>query len=114
MLKANENYQGLDKNEPSSENDRVPIEEPASFLQFAYEKLLIIISLCSICLVIFAKMFAVVSVPVCFKIFYWMGAIALLLNIVLYIMHAVKTQKVKLDIQLGALVVATIAAVFIG
>ncbi len=118
MLKTNENYNKFDEelgeSENSSNNERITIEEPASFIQMAYEKLLIIISLCSICLVIFAKMFAVVSVPVCFKIFYWMGAIALLFNIVIYIMHAVKTQKVKFDIQLGSLVVAVIAAVFIG
>jgi len=114
MLKANESYHGFDEELDDNNNERVIIEEPTTFIQMAYERILIILSLCSICLVIFAKMFAVIGVPICFKIFYWMGALALLVDIVLFILHAIKAQKVKLDIQLGSLVVAIIAAVFIG
>ena len=116
MLKANESYHGFDEDleDKSSQNEQVTVEEPSSFLQIIYEKFFILISLFSICLVIFAKMFAVIGVPVCFQVFYWMGALALLLNIVIYIFNAVRMQKVKLDIQLGSLIVAIIAAVFIG
>ena len=123
MLRANESYHGFDDEEMGNEstNDveaeittqRVTIDEPKTFLQVCYDKLLVIISLCSICLVIFAKMFAVIGVPICFKIFYWIGALALLVDIILYALCALKTQKVKLDIQLGSIVVAIIAAVFI-
>jgi len=114
MLKANESYHGFDEELDNSNNEHATIDEPVPFIQMAYERILIILSLCSVCLVVFAKMFAVIGVPICFKIFYWMGALALLANIVLYILNAVKTQKVKLDIQLGSLIVAIIAAVFIG
>ncbi|MBR4328683.1 MAG: hypothetical protein IKP71_02430 [Candidatus Riflebacteria bacterium] len=123
MLKANESYHGFDDEEMGNESNndveteiitqRVSIDEPKTFLQTCYDKLLVIFSLCSICLIIFAKMFAVIGVPICFKIFYWIGALILLADIIIYALCALKNQKVKLDIQLGSIIVAIIAAVFI-
>ena len=123
MLRANESYHGFDDEEIGNEstNDvetvittqHASIEAPKTFLQVCYDKLLVLFSLCSICLMIFAKMFAVIGVPICFKVFYWIGALALLADIIIYALCALKTQKVKLDIQLGSVIVAIIAAVFI-
>lgn len=99
------------KTEEYKPTKKVIIEDPEEPKKDPTLKNLTIVSaLISIALVVIAKLFLVVSVYVCYAIFFWLGAIVLLGSISCYVAQIIKDKAVKFEPQFVLVLLAVFSA----
>lgn len=100
-----------------SMQNRVTIEEPKDedvkfTFNTTYTNFTIMLSIVAIAIFILAKLFAISGVPVVYTIFSWIGAVALVAAMAIYILQIVKVKKVVFEPQLVILILAIVCSVF--
>ncbi len=106
---------GFDKNEVAekSKRERVKVDEPKkSTFNISLNNLVILLSLVSIALVLFGKLFVVINVAIMFQIFYWVGVIVLMGAMAVYLVQMFKDKKVEFSPTLVVMIIAIINTVF--
>jgi len=106
---------GFDKNEVAdkSKRERVKVDEPKkSTFNISLNNLVMLLSLISIALVLFGKLFGVIGVGIMFQICYWVGVFVLMGAMAVYLVQMFKDKKVEFNPQLVVVIVAIINTVF--
>ena len=106
---------GFDKNEVAekSKRERVKVDEPKkSTFNISLNNLVMLLSLVSIALVLFGKLFGVIGVVIMLQICYWVGVVVLMGAMAVYLVQMFKDKKVEFNPQLVVMIVAIINTVF--
>lgn len=89
--------------------DPVEVEEPKKFDWANWGNLSMITAFATIALVVLGKLFIIVGAAICGCIFYWIGGLALLASVGLYVAQMIKNHQVKFEPQLIILILAIVA-----